>query len=208
MRWLDISTPIRDGMPVYPGDPPVRVTRASAMARGDIADVSELTMSAHVGTHVDAPAHAIPGGAGVEGIAIDTLIGPALVLDVPADRTVDAELLDAAGLPADRPRLLLRSGADAGGRPGPGGSLTVDGARHLIDRGVLLVGTDTMSVAPEADPMPVHRLLLAAGLVIVEGLRLSGAPAGDCDLVCLPLLIPGADGAPARAVIRPADPTG
>lgn len=208
MTWLDISTPIRNGMPVYPGDPPVSVTRVLAMERGDMADVSALSMTAHVGTHVDAPVHALPGGTGVEGITLDALIGPAVVLDMPADLPVDAAGLDAAGLPADCRRVLIRTGGDRGDAPGHVGALTVDAARRLIDRGIVLVGTDMMSVAPAADPMPVHRLLLAADVAILEGLRLAEAPAGPCDLICLPLLIPGADGAPARAVIRAAHPAG
>jgi arylformamidase len=207
MTWMDISTPIRDGMPVYPGDPPVVVTRALAMARGDIADVTALSMSAHVGTHVDAPAHARPGAAGVDAIDLDALIGPAVVIDLAAGRAGAAAGLADAGPPPGCRRVLLRTGAGADPAAGAG-ALDLDAARDLVDRGIVLVGTDTMSVAPAADPMPVHRVLLDAGVVILEGLRLAGVPHGPCDLICLPLLIPGADGAPARAVIRLPDPEG
>ncbi|MFP5452425.1 MAG: cyclase family protein [Thermoleophilia bacterium] len=206
MAWLDISTPIRDGMAVYPGDPPVVVTRALAMARGDMADVTALSMGAHVGTHVDAPAHALPGGPGVEAVPIDAMIGDAIVVDVPADAVVDAGLLRRAALAPHCRRVLLRTGASGGDPASEGAPLSIDGARYLLQRGIVLVGTDTMSVAPADDPMPVHRLLLGAGVVIVEGLRLAAARSGPCRLICLPLLVAGADGAPARAVIEQADP--
>jgi arylformamidase len=208
MAWLDISTPIRDGMAVYPGDPPVTVTRALSMARGDIADVTALAMGAHVGTHVDAPAHALPGGAGVDGIPLHALIGPATVVDVPAGRAVGPGALDGDVLPPDCRRVLLRTGASGDDPPSHGAPISPDGARHLIGRGIVLVGTDTMSVACADDPMPVHRLLLEAGVVIVEGLRLAAARPGPCSVICLPLLIPGADGAPARAVIEQQHPPG
>jgi arylformamidase len=178
------------------------------MVRGDMADVTALSMGAHVGTHIDAPAHAHPGGAGVEAVPLDALIGAAIVVDVPAGATVDADLLQRAALPPDSRRVLLRTGA-RGEDPAPEGApLSLGGARYLVERGIVLLGTDTMSVAPAGDPMPVHRLLLGAGVVIVEGLRLAAARPGPCRLICLPLLIAGADGAPARAVIEQADPPG
>lgn len=202
MPWIDISTPLRDGMPVYPGDPPVRITLCQRMADGDPADVTELAMPAHVGTHVDAPAHAIPGAAGVDGLDPDVLIGRARVVAVVAGPRVDAEAVRRWALEERDSRLLLRTGAPEGGA-----GLTADAAAELVRHGVRLVGVDTMSIsAPGADPLPVHRILLEAGVVIVEGLALDAAPPGAYDLVCLPVLIPGADGAPARALVRPAAP--
>jgi arylformamidase len=165
-------------------------------------------MGAHVGTHVDAPAHALPGGAGVDGIPLHALIGPATVVDVPAGRAVGPGALDGDVLPPDCRRVLLRTGASGDDPPSHGAPISPDGARHLIGRGIVLVGTDTMSVACADDPMPVHRLLLEAGVVIVEGLRLAAARPGPCSVICLPLLIPGADGAPARAVIEQQHPPG
>lgn len=202
--WRDISTPVRDGMPVYPGDPPVRITRALAMVRGDPVDVTRLDMPAHTGTHVDAPAHVVPGGAGVDGLALDALIGPCRVATVAADAdgVIGPERLRALALPRGCTRLLLSVRAPGVADPphdAPG--VTAAGARWLLEAGIALVGVDTMSVAPADDPLPTHRILLEAGVVILEGLDLGGVPDGDHMLVCLPLLMPGADGAPARAVL-------
>lgn len=206
MAWIDISTPLRDGMPVYPGDPEMRIGRAMSLAAGDIADVTEFSMSAHTGTHVDAPAHVITGAPGVDGLDPDALVGRARVVAVPpGGGDLGKEAVRGWALGSDEVRVLVRSGVreeDAGPRPG----FTPAGARALVAHGVRLVGIDTMSIAAAGDPVPTHVALLEAGVVIVEGLRLAAAPPGAYDMVCLPLLIPGADGAPARALLRPAAP--
>lgn len=205
--WRDISTPIRDDMPVYPGDPTVRITRALAMARGDAADVTRIDMPAHAGTHVDAPAHVIPGATGVEGLDVDALIGGCHVGAVAVDAGADGigpEHLRALALPPDCRRVLLGvRGPGVADPPHDAPGVTADGARWLVDAGVVLVGVDTMSVAPPDDALPTHRILLRAGVVILEGLDLRGVSDGEYTLVCLPLLVPGADGAPARAVLGP-----
>lgn len=205
--WRDISTPVRDGMPVYPGDPAVRVTRALAMARGDAADVTRLDMPAHTGTHVDAPGHVIPGAAGVEALDLDALMGPCRVASVPAATVADGigpEHLRALALPPACTRLLLRvRGPGVADPPHDAPGVTAAGAGWLVDAGVALVGVDTMSVAPPDDPVPTHRILLQAGVVILEGLDLRAVRDGEYTLACLPLLVPGADGAPARAVLGP-----
>jgi arylformamidase len=110
---------------------------------------------------------------------------------------IDGNALESAALPEDSPRVLLKTGRDAG-------TLTADGARWLVERGVRLVGADTLSIEPETAEYAVHRILLGAGVVIVEGLDLAAVTPGPYQLVCLPLRILGGDGAPARAVlIRP-----
>ena len=202
MRWRDVSTPIRSGMPVYPGDPEVRVERAQAMARGDTADVTALSLGAHAGTHVDAPAHVLAGAPGVEALDPGALIGPAVIADAPGDGPIGPgePALDAVRA-GDCRRLLLRTGPAPGAAPAAARGLDAAAARLLVARGVVLVGTDAMSIAPADDPLPAHRILLQAGVAIVEGLDLRGVDAGPCTVVCLPLLIPGADGAPARVLV-------
>ena len=199
MSWRDITTPIRDGMDVYPGDPPVRVRAVRTFAAGDPYRVSSLAFGSHTATHIDAPAHALPDGPGVEWAALEVLIGPAQLIAVAHERPLDAAALAGAGIVADCRRLLVRT--DAAGAPAP--AVTPSGARWLVERGVRLVGIDTPSIAGGDDPMPTHRVLLEAGVIIVEGLRLVGCAPGAHEVVCLPLLLPGADGAPARAAIRP-----
>jgi arylformamidase len=204
---IDISRPIGPDTPVWPGDPPVLVEPVARVEAGDPADVSRLALGTHTGTHVDPPAHLIPGGATVDVLALDVLVGPAVVADFTVAGPVDPPALESLSLPEGTTRLLLKTGRETG-------ALTPDGAQWLVERGVSLVGADTLSIEPETGPgvrgcppeeqYPVHRTLLGAGVVIVEALDLSAVAPGSYQLVCLPLRIAGGDGAPARAVlIRP-----
>jgi arylformamidase len=194
---IDISLPIGPETPVWPGDPPVVIEPVARVDRGDPADVSRLVLGTHTGTHVDPPAHFLPGGVTVDALALDVLVGPAMVAGFPAG-PIDGAALDSVAASGDASaRLLLKTG-------GAAGAVTPDGARWLVERGVRLVGADTLSIEPASDDYPVHRVLLGAGVVIVEGLDLTAVTPGEYQLVCLPLRIVGGDGAPARAaLIRP-----
>jgi arylformamidase len=209
MGWIDVSVPLRDGMVVYEGDPPARIERVAEIARGDMANITHLDLGAHTGTHVDAPAHFLPGGAGADRLPLDVLIGPAVVADLTARAgDIDAAALGAVDLPDGTERLLLKTRNSAlwardAFVPEFAG-LTDAAARELVARGVRLVGIDYLSIAPSGDPAPTHRTLLGAGVVIVEGLDLRAVAPGRYELVCLPLRIAGADGAPARALLRAA----
>lgn len=189
---IDISRRIEPGMVIYPGDPPLAMELALSRDRGDVANVTRLALGTHTGTHVDAPAHFLDGGAGVEALPLAALIGPASVVDAGAPiGALDAAALGALGLPEGTERVLLKRAPDGG--------LAGDAARLLVTRGIRLVGVDCLTIGDEE----AHRALLEAGVVIVEGLDLTLAAPGPWRLVCLPLLIPGADGAPARAVLEP-----
>jgi arylformamidase len=209
VSWIDVSVPVRDGMIVYAGDPEVRIERVTDISRGDPANVSRMELGAHTGTHVDAPLHFLAGGPGVDRLPLDALIGPAVVADARGARgDVDADALAALDVPAGTERLLLRTRNEGlwerdGFERGYVG-VTDDAARALVDMGVWLVGIDYLSIAPASDPAPTHRTLLGAGVVIVEGLDLREAPPGHYDLVVLPLRVVEGDGAPARALLRPA----
>jgi arylformamidase len=196
VRIVDISRSVGPTTPVYPGDPPVLIEPISAAGGGDSYALSRVSLGSHTGTHVDPPAHFIPGAATVDAIPLEACIGPALVLDVSAaGRRISAAAL--ASIPDGTERLLLRTGGPALGGP----ALTAEAARLLADRRLCLVGSDTLSVAPAEAPGEVHRILLDAGAVILEGLDLAAAPAGPATLLCLPLKIADGDGAPARAVL-------
>jgi arylformamidase len=205
-RIHDVSRPLRHGGVIYPGDPEIEFRAHSSIGRGDPANVTALALGSHSGTHVDAPSHFLSGGSPVDRIALDRLVGPAAVLDLPVDvGSVGAAELARHDLRGQR-RVLLRT-RNSGAAAGTGFSqdycaLTADGAEYLIDRGVELVGIDALSIEPfgSAD-FAVHHLLLGRGVVIVEGLDLSSISAGVYQLVCLPLLLQGLDGAPARAVL-------
>ena len=191
---------------IYPGDPEIAFRTHSSIDRGDPANVTALALGSHSGTHVDAPSHFLPGASPVDRIPLERLIGPAVVLDLPAEVTsVGASDLARQDLRGQR-RVLLRtrnSTAPAGTQFTPHYcALAPDGAEYLIGGGIELVGIDALSIEPfgSAD-FAVHHLLLGRGVVIVEGLDLSAVSAGVYQLVCLPLRLQGLDGAPARAVL-------
>ncbi|HEU0236319.1 MAG TPA: cyclase family protein [Candidatus Limnocylindrales bacterium] len=211
MTWLDISVPIRPGMPTFEGDPTVTLERVAAIADGAVCNVSRLDFGVHSGTHVDAPVHFLDGAAGIEAVPVDALIGPAVVVEARAESgPIDAAAVDRLAIPPGTERILIRSRnselwATATFQPtfiGFDGS----GARRLVELGVRLVGVDYLSVAVFGDPTPTHTALLEAGVVIVEGLDLRAIDPGRYELVCLPLLIPGSDGGPARALVRRIEP--
>jgi arylformamidase len=206
MPFIDISLPIREGMIVYEGDPDIAVSSALALERGDPANVSTLRLGSHTGTHMDAPLHFIAGAPGIDTLPLDLLIGPALIAEVDAARLIEPEQLAALPL-AGHTRVLLKTKNSAlWGRPAFSRdyvALSLAGARLLIERGVKLVGIDYLSIeAFGAEGHPVHKTLLGAGLVILEGLDFRRVTPGVYELYCLPLRIAGGDGAPCRAVLR------
>lgn len=204
-QWIDVSVPIHPRMPVYEGDPAVKVELVQRIASGDSANVSRLDLGAHTGTHVDAPFHFIDGGRTVDALPFNALIGPALVVHLP-----EAERIEAAHLPDlhGHRRVLFRTRNSKAWRE-PGFrrdfvALGFSAAQQMVQTGVGLVGIDYLSIEGfRSRGHPVHKLLLSAGIVIVEGLDLSTVEAGQYELVCLPLRILGGDGAPARAILRP-----
>jgi len=203
----DITVPIRQGMVLYEGDPDVHLTRTASIERGDPANVSRLDFGVHTGTHIDAPVHFIDGAAGADALPLDVLVGIAQVVDA-AHLTghIDAATLASLGIAAGAERVLFKTrNSQLWSRDtfSPDFiALTEDAARALVAQRVRLVGIDYLSIAPKDDPVPVHRHLLEAGVVIVEGLDLRAVEAGMYELICLPLHIAGSDGAPARAVLR------
>jgi arylformamidase len=212
MTLIDVSVPIHAGMPIYEGDPPVEVTMHTAIAAGAPADVRRLVLGTHTGTHVDAPAHFIAGGATVDRLPLDVLVGPARVALPRPHAVITRESLEALcprGAPR-RPedeRLLLKTSNSAGWALGRFTreyvALDAGAADWIVERGVRLVGIDGLSVDPWDSPgFPAHRRLLGAGVVILEGLDLSRVEPGACELLCLPLPLRGLDGAPCRALLR------
>ena len=205
-RIYDVSLPIVSGGLVFPGDPVIRISPHQAIAQGDPANVSRLAFGSHTGTHVDAASHFLEGGAPVDAIPLDRLIGTAIVLHFPDEvRAVGEAELRSHDLHGIRRVLLRTHNSLVVRRPEfvPDYCyLAPDGAGHLLERGVELVGIDYLSIERhDSGDYPVHRMLLERGVVIVEGLDLSQVPAGNYQLICLPLRLAGLDGAPARAVL-------
>ena len=206
MRIIDVSLPVSARLPTWPGDPKVSLSRASAIARGDPANVSRLDSGVHTGTHVDAPVHFVEGAPGIDSIPVETLVGPCLVVAA-----------DPPGLelrPEDLPqtehvRILFKTRNSqrwAAGDERFDTEFVAVGpelADRLVEAGKLLVGVDYLSVESYHAPFahPVHHRLLEARVVVSEGLDLSAVEPGEYDLYCLPLKLVGSDGAPARTVL-------
>jgi arylformamidase len=207
MQIHDISVPVSESLVVWPGDPPVRITKALDLEQGDVATVSRLELGAHTGTHVDAPLHFIRDGRPIDTLDLNVLIGVSWVAHAPVVSALTAEALARLDVPLDTERLLVRTtNSDRWAKDGTGFdegfvAITEGGARWLVERGIRLVGVDYLSVGPYRDTVRTHQILLGAGVIVLEGLDLSRITSGKYHLVCLPLKIEGGDGAPARAVL-------
>jgi len=208
MRILDISVPVSPGLPVWPGDPEIVLEQYRAISKGNTSTDSRLACSVHSGTHVDAPAHFFENGATVEQLPLDVLIGRATVVEVLNDDIITPEILEARALPAETRRLLFKTKNSAlwGDRDHQFNpdfvALSSESAKWMANKGIKLVGIDYLSIQLFKDAEPLtHRILLAAGIIILEGLNLQGVNPGEYQLICLPLKLAGSEGAPARTVL-------
>jgi arylformamidase len=208
----DISRPLANGFPAWPGDPPFAAAPAASISRGDACEVTRLTMSAHAGTHLDAPSHVIPGGPSLDSISLDLLVGPALVVHAPGRAILGPpDLRDAIVAAGGDPekqgatrRLLIRteSAETLPLMPASFASLSTEAAAWIAARGVRLIGIDTPSIdSPGAPSLKAHGILAAGGVAILEWLDLRGVPPGIHQLIALPLRIEGAEASPVRAVL-------
>jgi arylformamidase len=205
-RIHDISVPVRPGMVVWEGDSPVTLERFSSIADGADANVSRLDFGVHTGTHIDAPIHFIDGAPAAEALPLDALLGPTAVVDATGvDGHLDAAALAGLDIPEGTTRVIFKTRNsllwEAPAFDPTFAGITEDAARRLVERGIRLVGIDYLSIAPKDLPVPTHRTLLEAGVVVLEGLDLRGVEPGSYELVCLPLRLVGSDGAPCRAVL-------
>ncbi len=205
---IDITMPLKPGMLIYPGNPPFEWEEYRSVESGDSSNNSRFSMGSHVGTHVDAPRHYVRGGAGMESLDPEALLGPCRVFQVD-QKQLDAELLSRLDLTGVRRALFGSPSSQDLSNPefNPDfAHVTGDGADLLVEAGVRLVGVDYLSVDRYKAPgHPAHHRLLGAGVIVVEGLYLSGVEPGDYELICCPLLIPGAEAAPARVFLRRPD---
>ena len=207
MKTYDISVPITPDMPVWPGDPTVSMQRISKIEDGGNANVTHISLSAHTGTHVDAPYHFIPDGVTLDAIPLSIMTGRAFVLNLPDVDLITADVLKQAEIPQRTRRLLFKtrnSDIWASGKKDfqtDFVAVSPDGAQYLVDRGIKMVGIDYLSIAPFKQSRPTHEILLKNGVFILEGINLSEVEPGRYSIICLPLNLQGVDGAPARAIL-------
>ncbi len=208
MTLYDISLTIAEDLPVWPGDPKIELKKISQIKDGEMANVTHISACVHIGTHVDAPDHFLGNGETVENLPLDLLVGAAAVVELPEVGQISAAGLQKASIPEGTKRLLIKTPNSQIWADGVKEfkedfiALEADAAAYLVGQGVEVVGVDYLSVAPFANPAPTHRILLEAGVLIIEGLDLSGVEAGEYTLLCLPLKIRGSDGAPARVLLQ------
>ena len=189
MQIYDISQEVFT-CAVYPGDPAPAQEVLASLDAGDVCNLTAFSMCAHNGTHIDAPAHFIAGGKTVDALPLDALIGNATVITHVGDITAsDAHrMLEFAG---NCKKLLIKGNI----------TLTLEAAEVLAASGLDLFGNESQTVGPESAPMAVHKCLLGAGVVLLEGIRLSHVPDGEYLLHAAPINLGGADGAPCRATL-------
>ena len=207
--WIDISVPIREAMVRWPSDPPVSIKRVTDIEQGDTSNLSVISMGAHSGTHVDAPIHFVKEGKGVDNIPLDTVIGRARVIEIRDPESIKPEELVQYRIRRNE-RILFKT--ENSSHVWQKDEFVEDfvfisdaAADFLVDRGVRLVGVDYLSVGSfKHGGSYVHKTLLSGGIWIIEGLNLSNVTPGKYDLICLPLRIVAGDGAPARAILKPA----
>jgi arylformamidase len=191
MRIIDITRPVQEA-PVYPGDEPAEIRRVCDMRRGGAYNASVIRMGSHIGTHADADCHYLPDspvGAGEMGL--DRYYGPCRVLTIPAGSVIAPAAL--LGRVEGCPRVALHGGGRS--------FLSGEAARCLVQCGIRTVVTDAWSVGPPDREAEVHRILLRAGVAIVENAVLDAVPDGDYTLIAFPIKLCGCDGAPVRAVL-------
>jgi arylformamidase len=207
MPWIDISAPLRNGMVVWPGDAPFERTSTLEITKGDECNLSQISTTAHIGTHMDAPRHYLEGAAGIETMPIAASIGRARVIEIHDPETIRRSELEPHRL-AKGERVLFKTRNSAHCWQTDHFQkkyiyIAPEAAHYLAECGVQTVGVDYLSVGGfESGGPETHRILLQAGIWIIEGLILEHVEPGDYELVCLPLRIIGGDGAPARAVLR------
>jgi arylformamidase len=205
MKLIDVSVPFDATLPTYPGNTPFSLEAIKRIARGDSSNVSTIHMSAHGGTHVDAPRHYFDAAAGADALPLDMLVGRTRVIEI-TSRRIDAADLEPIDLSEDVRVLIKTHNSRRWGSPEfPPDfvGVTEAGARHLVDHGVKVVGVDSLSVEEFKKPgAPAHHVLLGGGTIVIEGLNLRDVEPGIYDMLCLPLRVVGSDGAPARVVLR------
>ena len=205
-EWIDISVNIKTGMVHWPGDPAVRIRLIKNMDKGEITNLSLISMGSHTGTHIDAPLHFISKGDSIDSMPLDAAMGLARVIEIRDSECVRLVELHKYRIRRGE-RILFKTRNSRYQRTNAFRKnfvyISLEAAHYLAAKGVRTVGMDYLSVGGYyKDGAQTHQDLLKAGIWIIEGLDLSGVKSGKYDLICLPLKILNADGAPARAVIR------
>lgn len=213
-EWIDLTHPISEHMATWPGQPKTKLAMVDQMCCGGVANVTSLSMSVHSGTHVDAPCHFIQGGADIQSMPVDLMHGSARMVQVSesSEHVSKADILEYERRCGDlglgdrvvfKTRNSEREIIDESEFYEDYVAIAPDAAEYLVERKVAMVGVDYLSVAPYSDPTTTHRILLKAGVWVVEGLDLRKVGEGVGQLLVMAIKIEGSDAAPARALFLP-----
>ena len=208
MKLYDVSVLISEDMPIWPNNPGISMELTRSMARGDSANVTQLNMGMHTGTHIDAPFHFEPDGETIDKLPLDILIGPCRVFEMPeVNESIGLGDLEKLAFD-DHTRVLFKTKNSNWWKSEERTfhkdfvHLHPEGAKYLIDQDIKLVGIDYLSIEKFGSDHATHHILLRNNVVILEGLNLSEVSSGDYEVIALPPRFKGADGAPARVVLR------
>lgn len=205
MKLIDVTRPVFTGMTVWPGDEDVIIERTSFISKGDAANISRLHAGVHAGTHIDAPLHFIDNGKSVDMIDINLFTGKVKVIDAQEFKSIGYEHV----------KNINKSEADAVFFKTPESMRTIEepfdisfaaleyeAAAYLINAGIKVIGTDALSIESYGSKEhEVHKLLLGNSVLVIEGLWLKDISPAVYNYICLPMLIKGSDGAPARVML-------
>ena len=209
--WYDISVPLKRGMPSLPIDPVApKIYRFSDVALGSKVTMSMLEIISHTGTHIDAPLHFIPGGSTISDMPLEATIGPARVIEIKDPRTIKVAELEKHNI-ARGERILCKTRNSPEAYESPRFIedyvyLEADAAAYLAEKGIVLFGLDCITIGDiknEESVVKTHQTLLSAGIYILEDCALGHVPAGEYEMLCLPLLMYHGDAGPCRAILRP-----
>lgn len=204
MKLIDITRPIFTGMTVWPGDEDVIIERTSLISEGSAANISRLHAGVHAGTHIDAPLHFLDNGDSVDKIDINLFAGRVKIIDTQESKSIRYEHVKSVNKEAGAVFFKTSSSMRTLEEPFDTAfaGLEYEAADHLVDKGIKVIGTDALSIERYGNKgNEVHKLLLGNGVLIIEGLLLKDISPGIYNYICLPMLIMGSDGAPARVVL-------
>jgi arylformamidase len=205
--WIDISATISDGMVSWPTDEPVHIFKTEEIGvNSGVANVTAISTTAHVGTHIDAPLHFFANGKDISEIDLNILIGRAKVFNIKDKTKISYEEIKYLGIKQGDRVLFRTRNSEIDWERKPFFEdyiyLATDAAQYLADTGVQCVGVDYISIGGKENNPEVHRIILGKPIIIIEGLKLGNVAASEYDMVCLPLKIKGSDGGPSRVILR------
>lgn len=209
--WYDISVPIKQGMTYLPIDPVApKIYRLSDVELGAKVTMSMIEIISHTGTHIDAPLHFIPGGSTISDMPLDATVGPARVIEIKDMESIKIPELERHDIRKGE-RILCKTRNSPEAYEAPKFIedyvyLDADAAEFLVDKGIALFGLDCITIGNiqnEESVVKTHQALLAAGIYILENCALGNVPAGEYEMLCLPLLMYHGDAGPCRAILRP-----